>query len=61
MMLLDPGSVADDLNYKAKFDTLQSDLGTFGEVAGKLQRNLVGRFIMPFVTAPTNALLRTME
>jgi len=61
MMLLDPGSVADDLNYKAKFDTLQSDLGTFGEIAGKLQRNLVGRFIMPFVTAPTNALLRTME
>jgi hypothetical protein len=61
MMLLDPGSVADDLNYKAKFDTLQSDLGTFGEVAGKLQRTLFGRFIMPFVTAPTNALLRTME
>ena len=61
MMLLDPGSVADDLNYKAKFDTLQSDLGTFGEVAGKLQRTLLGRFIMPFVTAPTNALLRTME
>jgi hypothetical protein len=61
MMLLDPGSVADDLNYKAKFDTLQSDLGTFGEVAGKLQRTLLGRFVMPFVTAPTNALLRTME
>tara|TARA_R110001599_G_scaffold307687_1_gene514439 strand:- start:860 stop:4144 length:3285 start_codon:yes stop_codon:yes gene_type:complete len=61
MMLLDPGSVADDLNYKAKFDTLQSDLGTFGEVAGKVQRTLLGRFIMPFVTAPTNALLRTME
>jgi hypothetical protein len=61
MMLLDPSSVADDLNYKAKFDTLQSDLGTFGEVAGKLQRTLLGRFVMPFVTAPTNALLRTME
>jgi hypothetical protein len=61
MMLLDPGSVADDLDYKAKFDTLQSDLGTFGEVAGKMQRTLLGRFVMPFVTAPTNALLRTME
>ena len=46
MMLLDPGSVAEEINYKAKYDTLQSDLGTFGEVAGKMQRNLVGRFIM---------------
>jgi hypothetical protein len=61
MMLLDPGSVADDLNYKAKFDTLQSDLGVLGDIAGKFQRTLAGRFIMPFVTAPTNALLRTME
>lgn len=61
MMMLDPSSVAEDLDYKARFDTLQSDLGTFGEVAGKMQRTLLGRFIMPFVTAPTNALLRTME
>jgi hypothetical protein len=61
MMLLDPGSVADEINYKSKYDTLQSDLGTFGEVAGKMQRNLIGRFIMPFVTAPTNSIMRTME
>ena len=61
MVLLDPGSVAEEINYKAKYDTLQSDLGTFGEVAGKMQRNLVGRFIMPFVTAPTNSIMRTME
>tara|TARA_R110002167_G_scaffold337247_1_gene544713 strand:+ start:7182 stop:10490 length:3309 start_codon:yes stop_codon:yes gene_type:complete len=61
MMLLDPSSVADDLITQAKFDTLQSDLGAFGDTAGKLQRTLLGRFIMPFVTAPTNAVLRTME
>ena len=61
MMLLDPSSVADDLVAQSKFDTLQSDLGAFGDVTGKLQRTLLGRFIMPFVTAPTNAVLRTME
>ena len=61
MLMLDPRAVADDLTAKARFDTLQSDLGIFGEVAGKLQRTLVGRFLLPFVTAPTNALLRTME
>tara|TARA_R110000744_G_scaffold74837_3_gene149221 strand:+ start:1284 stop:4574 length:3291 start_codon:yes stop_codon:yes gene_type:complete len=61
MLLLDPKAVADDLDYKARFDTLQSDLGIFGEITGKFQRTLIGRFIMPFTTAPTNALLRTME
>lgn len=61
MLLLDPRAVADDLDYKARFDTLQSDLGMFGKVTGMLQRTLAGRFILPFATAPTNALLRTME
>jgi hypothetical protein len=61
MLLLDPRAIADDLDFKARFDTLQSDLGMFGKVAGMMQRTLLGRFIMPFVTAPTNALLRTME
>ena len=61
MLLLDPMAVADDLDYKAKFDTLQSDLGFFGQVTGRFQRTLFGRFILPFATAPTNALLRTME
>jgi len=40
---------------------LQSDLGKFGQVTGMLQRTLLGRFLLPFATAPTNALLRTME
>jgi hypothetical protein len=61
MMMLDPSSVQEELDYKAKFDTLQSDLGVMSKVAGYVQRNIVGRFILPFVTAPTNALLRTME
>jgi hypothetical protein len=61
MLMLDTRAVAEELDVKAKFDTLQSDLGIFGKVMGKFQRTLLGRFIVPFVTAPTNALLRTME
>jgi hypothetical protein len=61
MLLLDPTAVADDLNHKARFDTLQSDLGFFGQITGRFQRTFFGRFILPFATAPTNALLRTME
>lgn len=61
MMLLDPSSVGEELDYKARYDTLQSDLGIMGKLAGYVQRNIAGRFILPFVTAPTNALLRTME
>jgi len=61
MLMLDPRAVADDLDVKAKFDTLQSDLGAFGKAMSAFQRTLVGRFIVPFVTAPTNALLRTLE
>ena len=61
MLLLDPRALSDDLNVKARFDTLQSDLGKFGQVTGMLQRTLLGRFLLPFATAPTNALLRTME
>ena len=61
MLMLDPRAVEDDLNVKARFDTLQSDLGKVGQIMGTFQRTLLGRFIMPFVTAPTNALLRAME
>ena len=61
MLMLDPRAVADDLTIKARFDTLQSDLGMFGKVTGMIQRTLLGRFLLPFATAPTNALLRTME
>jgi len=61
MLLLDPRAISDDLNLKARYDTLQSDLGKFGQVTGMLQRTLLGRFLLPFATAPTNALLRTME
>lgn len=61
MLLLDPRSMADDLDVKAKYDTMQSDLGAMGKVMGAFQRTWAGRFILPFATAPTNSMMRTTE
>jgi len=66
MLLLDPRAVSEELDYKAKYDTLQSDLGGFGKVTGAIQRFdiagiPVGRYVLPFATAPTNSFLRTAE
>jgi len=66
MLLLDPQYVAEELDYNAKAATLQSDLGQFGKFTGMVQRFdiggvPVGRMILPFATAPTNAFLRTTE
>ena len=66
MVLLDPRAISDQLDTKAKYDTMQSDLGKFGQFTGIMQRAQiagipVGRFILPFATAPTNDALRTLE
>jgi hypothetical protein len=61
MVLLDPRAVREDLDLNARYNTLTSDLGTFGKMANELQQTAFGRFILPFVTAPTNDVLRTTE
>ena len=61
MLLLDPKAVDEQLELKAKYDTMQSDLGAFGKSIGRIQENFFGRFILPFVTAPTNSMLRVVE
>lgn len=61
MVLLDPRAVREDLDLNARYNTLTSDLGIFGKMANKLQQTAFGRFILPFVTAPTNDVLRTTE
>jgi len=70
MLLLDPMSISEELDIKGLYDTLQSDLGKFGELTSAFQRITVsmgpigipiGRFIVPFATAPTNSALRTSE
>ncbi len=61
MVLLDPRAVEEDLDLKARYDTLTSDLGIFGKFASKAQDTFFGRFFLPFATAPTNDVLRTSE
>ena len=66
MVILDPGSVADDVIEKSKFDTLQSDTGKLGKFSRELQDVKlgfipVGRYMLPFATAPTNDMLRSAE
>lgn len=61
MVMLSPRTYQAKVDYKSRHDTLMSDLGEFGKAAGMLQNTMFGRFIMPFVTAPTNDILRTIE
>ena len=61
MLLLDPMAISDDLNTKAQYDTMQSDLGLIGKFTKPLQNSLLGRFILPFSTAPTNSMLKLTE
>lgn len=61
MVLLDPKAVSEDLDWRARYDTMTSDLGTFGKLANQVQQTAFGRFIFPFVTAPTNDVMRTTE
>jgi hypothetical protein len=61
MVMLNPRGNQDALDYKSQYDTLTSDLGKFGQGASAFQNTIVGRYIMPFMTAPTNDVLRTME
>ena len=61
MMMLDPKAVSEELDLKGKYDTLQSDLGFVGKITTPIQQSFLGRFVVPFATAPTNSILRTME
>lgn len=61
MLLLDPKAVDEILDEKAKYDTMQSDLGSLKKATGLVQNNFFGRFILPFATAPTNSMFRVVE
>jgi len=61
MVLLDPRAAREDMDLTARYNTLTSDLGAFGKAASALQQTALGRFILPFATAPTNDVLRTTE
>ena len=62
MVLLDPRSVAEDINYKGRYDTMTLDTGALGKLARQVQDiPVLGRIVLPFATAPTNDMLRTLE
>jgi hypothetical protein len=62
MVLLDPRAVSDEMINKARYDTMTLDTGLLGQLASKIQNvPVLGRIILPFATAPTNDMLRTLE
>ena len=61
MLLLDPKAVDEVLEERALYDTMQSDLGKLGKLTGAIQNNFLGRFVLPFATAPTNSMFRVLE
>jgi len=47
---------------KSRYDTMTSDTGEIGRIAGKVQSiPILGRILVPFSTAPTNEVMRTLE
>ena len=63
MVILDPRSYANQLDATARYNTLTTDTGLLDDAANLLRNNLpfFGRILLPFVKAPTNAILRSME
>ena len=62
MQLHDSRSVSGELDETARYYTLTSDAGEFGKIARSVRRTpYIGWFVAPFVGAPTNAILRTIE
>ena len=56
MVFLDPKSFATEIEAKTLLDTQQESLGTLGKLTRAFQNTLVGRFILPFSTAPSNSM-----
>ncbi len=61
MIMLDPRSVAKDLDHKANYATLTSDPGFVGKFTNAVQSTFLGRILLPFARVPTNAVIRASE
>lgn len=61
MILLDPRSSARKISASARYDTMTSETGKLGEYARIMQNKPLARLYIPFTTAPTNSILRTVE
>lgn len=56
-VLLDPDSIAEEIDYAANYATLTNDTKLFGKISRGIQRMPFGRLIMPFATVPTNVAI----
>jgi len=61
MVLLSPRQFAGEVDVRGRYDTLMSDLGQFGKSSAAIQNTIFGRYLLPFATAPTNDIIRTLE
>ena len=60
-VMVDPRSVGGNLDEAARYNTMTTDLGPLGEMTRVVQRNFIGRMLVPFSTAPTNTMFRAAE
>jgi hypothetical protein len=57
MVLLDPRSVSSEMDHAARYATLTEEVdGGLGEVTRSVQKNFIGKLLIPFAKAPTNAI-----
>tara|TARA_R100001510_G_C7656132_1_gene215779 strand:+ start:3354 stop:6515 length:3162 start_codon:yes stop_codon:yes gene_type:complete len=56
-VLLDPDSIAEEIDYAANYATLTNDTKLFGKISRAIQRAPFGRLVMPFATVPTNVAI----
>ena len=63
MVLLDPKFVNEQMDHASRYVTLTDDLGDglLGGGTSKLRANFLGKLLMPFAKAPTNAMRRVGE
>lgn len=63
MVILDPRSYANQLDATARYNTLTTDLALMRDLTSGFHKYVpfFGRVLLPFVSAPTNAILRSME
>ncbi len=61
MLMLDPRAIGDDIDARAMYDTMQTRIPGLEKVTSAIQSTWLGRFILPFATAPTNSMLKLIE
>jgi len=61
MMLLDPRAISEEIDEKALYDTMQTRIAGLDEATSFIQRSFLGRFVIPFATAPTNSMFKLLE